>query len=151
MSSLLVHLVFIGLVIAITLLNTGTLSWHPLQLIYYIFAMVYLLLGLAWIIASVQVFFRDVSQVVAIFTQIGFWGTPIVWSLDSLPERFRFFVKLNPLYYLIEGYRKSLVYNQGFWQEESWLHLYFWCFSTVCFVVGVVVYKKLKPFFADVL
>ncbi len=151
MSALLVHGVFIFLVVVINYGQLAVWSWYPVQLVYYCSAMIYLLLGISWIISSLHVFFRDISQLVAIFTQIGFWLTPIIWSVDILPRWAQVLIKLNPFYYLIEGYRKSLVYQEGCWEGEWWLPCYFWGISTVIFIGGALLYKKLKPYFADVL
>jgi len=79
-----------------------------------------------------------------------FWMTPIFWNIDMLPVRFRFFLKLNPLFYIVQGYRESFIYKVPFWTHPYYA-LYFWGLSLIIFILGVLVFKRLRPHFADVL
>ena len=67
-----------------------------------------------------------------------------------IPEEYSFIFKLNPMYYITEGYRQSFIYHHWFW-EMGYLNLWFWLVTALLFVVGVVVFKKMRPHFADVL
>jgi ABC-type polysaccharide/polyol phosphate export permease len=109
-----------------------------------------LVLGLSWITSSVVPFFRDLQQVIQLFTRIGFWFTPIFWSIERVPEKYQFLVKANPAFYLIQGYRDSLADKKWFW-EHPYYTLYFWVLTLVIFAVGSIVFRRLKPHFADVL
>jgi len=82
--------------------------------------------------------------------QFGFWLTPIFWNISMVPQQYQWIIKLNPLFYIIEGYRNSMIYHKWFWQD---LHttLYFWVVTGVFFVVGALTFRKLRPHFADVL
>ena len=60
-------------------------------------------------------------------------------------------LKLNPMYYIIEGYRDALINGIGFWQQSVGITVYYWVFTIVMFVVGVATYRKLRPHFADLL
>ncbi len=59
---------------------------------------------------------------------MGFWTTPIIWTIDIVPEKYVWLIKLNPMEYIVTGYRNSLIYdipitdnlNQG---------IYFWVVS----------------------
>jgi ABC-type polysaccharide/polyol phosphate export permease len=98
----------------------------------------------------IVVFLKDLGQIVGIILQFLFWLTPIFWSFNILPARFQFIFKLNPVYYLVEGYRDAFIYHVGFWQYPN-LALYFWSETIIIFIVGAVIFKKLRPHFADVL
>jgi teichoic acid transport system permease protein len=81
------------------------------------------------------------------------WLTPIMWSVDNLPQGMGVFVnifKLNPMYYIVQGYRNSMIYNIGFY-DNILQTVYFWSLILVLSVLGTVIYKRLKPHFADVL
>ena len=150
LSALLIHLIFLVATLAIFTLAGFPLTLHSLQLIYYIIGHTLLLLGLSWLTSSLAVFTRDVGQVVSIVVQLGFWVTPIVWPLERVPGKFQVFFKLNPVYYIVAGYRESLVSKVWLW--EHWkLGVYFWCFTLAMFVLGAIVFKRLRPHFADVL
>ena len=108
------------------------------------------MLGLAWIFSSVSVFIQDTVQVVQVITRLGFWFTPIFWKIDLVPRKLQFWLEINPVYYLIKGYRNSLIYGIGFWETPGWTIAY-WSITAVVFVAGAVIFQRLRPHFADVL
>jgi lipopolysaccharide transport system permease protein len=69
-----------------------------------------LLVGLAWIVAPLQVFFRDVQHIVIVVITLGFWLTPIFYEQSMAPERFDVIYKLNPMAYLI-GWQRDILLN----------------------------------------
>ncbi len=79
--------------------------------------------------------------------------TPILWNIDTMqdvPKIVTIILKLNPMYYIVTGYRDTLINHVGFW-THPWLTLYFWLFTLTAFGIGILLFKKLKPHFADVL
>jgi len=149
-SALLVHLVFIVFMFLMFLFYGYRPTIYYLQLIYYVFAAVILLLGITWLTSSLVVFLRDIGQLVSVTLQFGFWITPIVWSYQTVPQKYLPILKLNPFYYLVEGYRDTFVYHRWFW-EHAYLTAYYWCITLILFAVGAMVFKRLRPHFADVL
>ena len=59
-------------------------------------------------------------------------------------------VKLNPFFYVIEGFRESILYNTWFWQSPV-LTLYFWSVVLALMLFGVFIHGKLRDYFADIL
>jgi len=116
--------------------------------------MMILSLGLSYITSAVLVFFKDIREVVNIFLQVGIWGTPIMWNIYSpamhIPGPIMTIIKLNPMFYIVEGYRDSLIGRVGFWEKPA-LTLYFWVFTLAVLALGIFVFRKLKDHFADVL
>ncbi len=149
-SALFVHSFFIVLLLVMLVFHGYGLSIAYLQVFYYLFACLVLLIGLSWITSSVVIFVRDVSQVVNVLLQIGFWMTPIFWNYRTVPDHYKALIKLNPMLYIVEGYRGCLLYGTWFW-EDPWGTLYFWTLAVLLFVVGAVIFFKLRPHFADVL
>ena len=118
---------------------------------YYTFCTLFLALGLSYITASANAFFKDIGQFVQILTQIGMWAAPIMWSETMFEsETIRRLFKLNPFYYIVEGYRDCFITHEGFWQHPE-LTAYFWVVAIVIFVLGTTMFRKLRPHFADVL
>ena len=76
--------------------------------------------------------------------------TPIMWSYTILPDKLKWFAKLNPMYYIVEGYRDTLINKVWFW-DRYFQTVYFWLLSISFFVLGSIIFKKLKPHFSDVL
>jgi lipopolysaccharide transport system permease protein/teichoic acid transport system permease protein len=150
LSALIVHLFFLLFMAGMFIYYGYTPSIYWLQTFYYTFAALFLLLGLSWLTSSVVVFFKDMSQIVAMVLQFGFWLTPIFWSIDMIPQRYHWLIKLNPFVYIIEGYRDSMIYHRWFWEKPG-MTLYFWVVALCFFVLGAWTFRKLRPHFADVL
>lgn len=150
-SALIVHLVF--LIISTIVLNFMGYyaNWYYLQIVYYMFCTIALVMVIGIITASISVYIRDVIQIVAILIQIGFWANPICWGSEIIQSGiFGIILKANPMYYCVEGYRNSLIYRKGFWQEPFYF-FYFWGVIIIFFVLGKFMYKKLRPNFSDVM
>jgi lipopolysaccharide transport system permease protein/teichoic acid transport system permease protein len=96
------------------------------------------------------VFFKDTGQFIAMMLQFGFWLTPIFWSMKMVPEKYHWIVQLNPLVYIIDGYRNSMIYHQWFWNDIN-MTLYFWLVTPGIFILGGLTFRKLRPHFTDVL
>ena len=123
-----------------------------IQVVYYSFSMFILVLGITYLTSAVVVFFRDLSQIISICLQVGVWLTPIMWNFEDLRLTgiITYIFKLNPMYYIVEGYRDALITGRWFW-ERPVLTLYYWVFTLVVFWAGTRIFKKLRVHFADVL
>ena len=150
LSALVVHLFFIFFMFGMFVYYGYVPDMYWLQIVYYLFATSVLLLGLSWITSSVVVFFKDIGQFVAMVIQFGFWLTPIIWSMKMVPEQYQWLIKLNPVYYIVEGYRNSMIYHKWFFEDLS-MTIYFWTVTTIIFILGALIFKKLRPHFSDVL
>ncbi len=75
-----------------------------------------------------------------------------MWSLDDvgIGGILAKILKLNPMFYIVQGYRDAFVNKVWFW-ERPWLSLYFWIVTLVFWLIGTRLFKKLKVHFADVL
>jgi len=67
--------------------------------------------GVSFIFATVNVFYRDVSHIIQIILQAWFYFSPIIYSLDFLPGHYRWIFRLNPLLYVLNGFRLSIYYG----------------------------------------
>jgi teichoic acid transport system permease protein len=115
--------------------------------------MIVMVVGLIYATSAIVVFFRDLAQVVGILLQVGVWVTPIMWDINTMtkiPSWCVFILKLNPMYYIVAGYRDSLINKAGFWEQPG-MTIYYWILTIVLFIIGTKIFKKLKPHFADVL
>jgi len=148
-SATVTHLVLVVVSLIICWLYGLPPSLYSLQVFYYLGALFFLLLGMGWISSSTSVFAEDVSHVVAILTQFGFWFTPVFWNISMVPQRYQWIIKLNPVYYIVAGYRDSLIYRIPFWSKPLEM-LYFWFLTGLILFVGITVFRKLKPHFGEV-
>lgn len=149
-ASIVVHLYMIGFLILMLCIYGIWPNLFFLQSLYYLFAMIMLVTGLAWLFSALNVFHRDIGQTLNLVLMLWFWLTPIVWPAKNLPPKLLSLVQLNPMYYIVEGYRKSFLYHEGFWQDWT-LGLYFWTFCLLMFWIGFVFFNRVKVQFSDVL
>ncbi len=149
-SALVTHGCFLFILIVLIILNSLPVSWYYLQVIYYLLCLLILSAGFCWLFAALHVFVRDVGQLVGLILQVGFWATPIFWDIAMMPEKVQYLLKLNPMFYIVEGYRETFIYFVPFWQHP-YLTAYFWSFALGIFCLGSYVFNRLKPQFADVL
>ena len=124
-----------------------------IQVIYYSFAASMLALAISYLTCSIHVFFKDMAQIVGICLQFGMWMVPIMYDegmfTDKVPALAMVF-KLNPFYYIVAGYRDSMLTGNWFWERPT-LTLYFWGVTLVLMLAGLKVFKRLRPHFSDVL
>lgn len=151
-SAVFVHIFFIVFLLIMYALYGYYPDLYSLQILYYSLCLFLLVLGLSYITAPLVVFFRDLGQIVNIILQVGVWMTPILWNIDTMQvsDTIKKLLKLNPVYYVVQGYRDALINKAGFW-EHPWLTLYFWLFTLLAFFIGTRLFKKLRLHFADVL
>ncbi|MFC1798838.1 ABC transporter permease [Thermodesulfobacteriota bacterium] len=149
-SCLITHSIFLLVLFGLIVLQRMPFSLYYFQFIYYLFCMVVLALGISWTVSALNVFIRDVGQVVAVILQIGFWATPIFWDIQMMPAKVQVVFKCNPMYYIVQGYRESFIYFFPFWRHPIQT-LGFWCIAITLFIAGGLIFKKLKPQFPDVL
>jgi len=104
--------------------------------------------GLGLLLSSINVFFRDVGQVLGIVLQIWMWMTPIVYPETILPEGLRVYMKFNPAYPFIHSIREVFLYGR---LPEVWMWggMVGWAFGVP--VLGCLILRKLRPEIRDVL
>lgn len=149
-SALFFHLAFVVVLIALNLAVGCQPTWHLLQLPYYGACMATLILALGFATAAVYPFFRDLTQILNIVIQFGMWLTPILWPVTMVSVKYQWIFKLNPVGYIVEGYRDS--FFGGAWVWEHWpTTIGFWAVTGVFGALARYVYQKTSPHFADVL
>jgi lipopolysaccharide transport system permease protein/teichoic acid transport system permease protein len=146
----LIHLIILFIVIIILFATGQKFSVYWFQVFYYLFCSVFLLIGISWFTSSVLLFFPDITYIITIIMRVLFFMTPIFWTIDRFPPKYLIIVQLNPLFYLVNGYRDSFLVHKGFW-EYPLLTVYFWGITISMLVIGVVVFRKLRPAFADII
>lgn len=149
-SSLYIHMVFVAILLLIFMLYGYTPTLYWLQIPYFILCTIVLVLGLGWLTSAIRVFVKDIGEIIGVVIQFGFWLTPIFWSIKMIPEHYQWIIKLNPMVYIIEGYRNTLIHGMWFWETYK-VTPYFLLTTSVIFIAGAIVFKRLRPHFGDVL
>lgn len=150
LSLFLVHLALMIGVVCIYFFLGYAQDLFVLQLLYYFFASFVFGCVTATFISALTTISKDIVYLMKSIVQMLFWLSPNLWPLSNLNGTLRTAVMLNPVAYLVEGYRGALVYDTSF--GDQWLyHLYFWGFMTIFSLVTAQVWTRLRPEFADVL
>ncbi len=105
--------------------------------------------GLGYLTAGLTVFLRDIPQTLGLVLNLWLYLTPIVYPASAIPEQWRSLVFwLNPMTAIVEVYRDLVLVGEvkhwGEWGVASVV-------ATIIFCSGFIVYKRLRPAFADVL
>ena len=115
---------------------------YPLVLL----AQYLLLIGISLIISSISVYVRDLQHLIGVAMQLLFYATPIVYASETIPDNFKWILYLNPMTYIINGYR-DIFYNQRMIDIVSTLLLII--ISIVLCIIGYIVFNKLQKGFAE--
>lgn len=105
-----------------------------------------LLLAISLIVSSICVYVRDLQHFIGVFLQLLFYATPIVYASDTIPKDFLWILKLNPMTYIINGYR-DIFYNQTMPDIQGLVILV--GIILVAIVIGYIIFNKLQKGFAE--
>jgi lipopolysaccharide transport system permease protein len=137
--------VSIGLVL-ILVIGGASLSWHVLWLPGVIGMQILWLAGLTWILSSVTVALPDVAYFVNLIVFLLMFVSPIGFKPDMVPTGFRFMIYMNPIYYMTEMYRDSML--QARFPSGSVLAIYVvMCAAT--FGLGAAFFERFKGVLTD--
>lgn len=145
-----IHVFFVVVLLIVSIGYGYYPNVYTLQLIYYSFCLFLLVLGMSYLTCALVVFIRDLQQIINIALQIGMWATPILWSIEMLTDNMKTLFKLNPLVYIVNGYRSAIYEKVWFW-EHFYSSTYFWIFTISLFCIGTLIFRKMRVHFADVL
>lgn len=139
------------LFIFITVIYYGYIAQFSIvKFIYYLFATSFILLGLTHFLSALIAISNDFQQFHIAIMKILFFSLPIMWDFGRIDgtsyEILGKIAKLNPLVFVIQGYRDSFVNAQS---QTLVYHLYFWIISIGFFVAGCFVQKKLAKYYSD--
>ncbi len=151
-ASLFIHAFFVLFMVFLFALYGYYPGLHTLKILYFSASLIVFVTGVCMFTSALVIFFRDLSQIINIFLQVGIWMTPIMWSLEDLLAKYPFLIilKLNPLCYIVYGYRGALFQTDTI-AGLGWMNIYFWAVTVLIWVIGSCVLRKLKVHFAHVL
>jgi len=149
MGAALFHsLVSLAVLLAAFVVFNGYLHWTAIFIPFVLLPLVILVLGLAWMLASLGVFLRDVGQTIGIITTVMMFLSPVFFPVTALPEEYRPIIMANPLTFIIEQSREVLIW--GRLPDWSSLGIYT-SVATVIAWAGYIWFQKTRKGFADVL
>lgn len=144
---------FHSLISTVVLLLVQLLVFHFVPWTVIIFPLIllplaFITIGISWLLASLGVYLRDVSHVILVLTSVLMYVSPIFYPIGAVPQKYRAIIRLNPLSYLIEGARDTLIYGK-IPDFSSWALMMM--VGLLAFYAGFVWFQKTRKGFADVL
>jgi lipopolysaccharide transport system permease protein len=117
-----------------------------------IFIQFFLVVGMTFLVSALNVFFRDLQHLITIIMMVWFFGTPIIYPLSMVPEKFQIFLKINPMTIYADYYRNIFYYVK--YQESAGFPstldtLMALGITILIFFIGYFVFKRLEPRFAE--
>lgn len=141
-------LISFGVLLTAFVIFNGYLHWTAIFTPLVLLPLVILILGLAWMLASLGVFLRDVGQTIAIITTVLTFLSPVFYPVTAVPLGLRPFIMANPLTFIIEQAREVLIWGH----MPDWLGLGVYTFVAILTVwAGYAWFQKTRKGFADVL
>ncbi|TWM35857.1 Teichoic acid translocation permease protein TagG [Bacillus paralicheniformis] len=127
---------------------------HWLEYIYYLFCMIVFMFAFSLFNSTISVLVRDYQFLLQSVTRLLFFLLPIFWDIstqlgDKHPALLNV-IKLNPLFYIIDGFRNSFLGGSWFFEDATYM-LYFWAFTLLLLTVGAVLHMKFRDRFVDFL
>jgi lipopolysaccharide transport system permease protein len=144
LNHLLLFIAVLGVFLLLGVMPNSAMLWMPLISL----ATILFAASIGLVLGVLNVFVRDIQQVVPIILQFSFWLTPIVYTINIIPEKYQFVMTYNPIYPLIQSYQQVIVYGHAP-QLDLWgVPL---IITAIMFILAVVLYKKAAPEMVDVL
>jgi len=113
-----------------------------------LFPLYLLTMGLCWLLSSLGVFLRDVTQIIGVVTTILLFLSPIFYPILALPEEYRFFMQMSPLTLTVEQARDVMIWGKGI---DLGLWLIYFSISMLIAWLGFAWFQMTRKGFADVL
>ncbi|GGK01599.1 transport permease protein [Lentibacillus kapialis] len=152
-SKFYVHLVMLAITIIIFQLNGFFINIYYLQLIYFIFAALALIFSISLITSTLSTIIRDVHMFLNSTLRMFLYLSGVLWPITILSEwqTLMNVMMLNPLYYLVQGYRYAL-FGEGWYFIIEWQYsLFFWGLVLALFLIGAKLHMTFRRHFIDYL
>ncbi|WP_077623396.1 ABC transporter permease [Sediminibacillus massiliensis] len=150
-SQLYVHFIMAAITIVILVIAGFPINIYYLQIIYFLFATFAITYALALVTSTLSTIVRDVHMFLNATLRMFLYLSPILWTMDTLPDKLQIIMQINPLYYLIEGYRAGFLGTEWYFINNWEYTLYFWVLTIVLFLVGSSLHVKFRRHFIDFL
>ena len=144
------HLWTMGFLVFVLLVSGVQVTVYWLQTIYFFLCMVIFLMAFALAASAVGAVVKDFSRLLAPIIRLLFYVSSVILSLDGMSPKMQTLLKINPLTYIIMGYRNSLLYGVGFW-EMRWHSLCFWVVTLLLLLIGCTLHMRTRERYVDLL
>lgn len=148
LGSLFPMLVSLTVLIMYVFISHGSLHWTYLLLPLLVAMQVMMMIGLAYLLAPIGVYFRDLKDIVQLFVLMGVYLMPVFYLPTWVPGLFKPILYINPFSYFIWCYQDLLYFGRF---EHPWAWVVVVLLSLTTFAFGYRVFRKLKPALSNLL
>jgi lipopolysaccharide transport system permease protein len=141
---LLISLVFLSILMAY---YRWPVSWHVVLLPFFLFGSCLATAGFGFILATLNVRYRDVKYALPFFTQMLMFLTPVLYPISQAPGKVKLFLSINPMAGMVEGFRYAVLGSPVSWTLVATS----FAGAVVMFVVGLFFIRRMEISFADVI
>jgi teichoic acid transport system permease protein len=145
------HVILVGIILVLLAFYGFSPSIYLLQLPYFMFLNLVLLIAISLISSTLSTIIRDIQMVLPAMVRVLLYLSPILWSQDKLAPAIITILKVNPFYYIIEGYRSTLLGTSWYIFESVQYTIYIWCLVFILLLIGSILHLKFKARFVDYL
>lgn len=151
LSKLLVHTILIYIVVILFRIFGFRIDIYYLQIPFFMFLTFLFFQAWSLFSAPLGAISKDYANLVKAFITAIFWLSGVIWNPDTVTSPgLKKFLTVNPITYLVNGYRNCFINRIWFWQQPKRL-VYFLIITLILFILGMVVYKRLRKDIPDVL
>lgn len=136
-----------GLVLYLVI-NQGNFPWTLLLLPLLWIVQILAMIGVVFILAPVGAYFRDIKELVQVFSAVGIYLTPIVYLPEWVPAGLRFLLYANPFSYMVWCYQDACYYGNF---QHYWAWPVFFIGAVGTFALGFAVFQRVKMYLGTVL
>jgi ABC-2 type transport system permease protein len=147
-ASLVQSVVGVGAVMIVLALLEHQVHWTVVLLPLVLVPQLLFTMGLCYLMAVAGVYVPDVRETLKAVVRATFFITPIIWPVSRVPEDWRFLVDYNPLAILVESYRNLILEGE---LPSGMSYSYFFLLGLALFILGLVVFTRVKHRFADLI
>jgi teichoic acid transport system permease protein len=150
-SQFYVHLFLLLITIVILNIMGYTISILYIQIFYFMVATFLLVFAISLITSTLSTIMRDVHMFLNATLRMFLYLTPVLWPISSFigNDTLVMVMKLNPLYYLVEGYRAALFGTEWYFITNWEYTLYFWLLIIILFIIGSRLHLRFRSYFID--
>ncbi len=123
-----------------------TLGVSAILLVVYLISLFFIALGTSYFLTALYAKFKDVRTIWEVLLQLGFWLTPIIYTLSIVPQRFHWWIYLNPLTRAVQYSREALIENRVSNLDGIIALL---SMATIIFIFGYLVFRSRAKYFAE--
>ncbi|PKR77784.1 teichoic acid ABC transporter permease [Halalkalibacillus sediminis] len=145
------HLLLLVIVLILMQFIGYPISIYYLQLPIYTFGVIAILFSVTLITSTLATIAQDVQMFIQSIMRMLLYLSPILWPPQVLPDWLLTVMKINPFFYVVEGYRQSILGGEWYFITNWEYSIYFWSMVIVLFIMGSYLHVKFRKHFVDFL